>query len=570
MSSVAPSRIQILPTELANQIAAGEVVERPASVLKELLENALDAGASRIDVEIEKGGTALIRVRDDGAGVHRDDLPLALSRHATSKIRDTADLGRIISLGFRGEALASIASVSRMTLTSRQHESDEGFSVNGAGDVMPAPHPGGTTVEVRDLFYNTPARRKFLRSAGTEFGHIEQLFRRIALSRQQVAFTLRHNGREVLNLRADAEAETRRRVRELMGRGFIESALTVDSEAAGMHLHGWLSPPDKARAQADRQYIYLNGRLIRDKLVSHALRQAHRDVLLEGRHPAYVLFLDVDPTTVDVNVHPTKHEVRFREARLVHDFLFRVLFDALGTIHDILPAVGNDTPYPKTPLIPAHSGHRPVSVNAVRETQRGYAALSRDADAGQGKSDGEWAEATGALLFNRYLLAGAADAPKLYDLQCARAEWIRRQWRRAIEEGTLVSRPLLIPETVTGDAGTVDRLLALPVELGLEFSRSGESSLMVRQLPGLLEAIPVPTLITALQAVAADSDWSAAVDSSCQALADTSDGLDESEARRILEGLSQSQPGATEQFALNLEASMLAHWFDRRRGPFGE
>lgn len=330
--------IKLLSPRLANQIAAGEVVERPASVLKELVENALDAGARRIDVEVEQGGVRLIRVRDDGVGIPEDELPLALSRHATSKIATLDDLEAVASLGFRGEALASISSVSRLTLTSRTAEQEAASRVEVEGRdmdarVSPAAHPVGTTVEVRDLFFNTPARRKFLRTEKTEFGHVEEVLRRQALGRFDTGFTLRHNQKVVHSLRpAESDLDHERRIGSLCGQKFIDNAVVIDAEATGLRLRGWVALPTFSRSQADLQYFFVNGRVIRDRLVAHAVRQAYRDVLYNNRHPAFVLYLELDPANVDVNVHPTKHEVRFRDGRLVHDFIFRTLHRALADV----------------------------------------------------------------------------------------------------------------------------------------------------------------------------------------------------------------------------------------------
>ena len=332
------NRIELLTPRLANQIAAGEVVERPASVVKELLENSLDAGADRIDLEIEKGGVKLIRLRDNGGGILKDDLALALSRHATSKIKILDDLEAVSTLGFRGEALASISSVSRLTLSSCREGQDSGWQVASEGRdmqavVTPTAHPRGTSVEVRDLFFNTPARRKFLRTEKTEFNHLEEVVKRIALSRFDVALSLRHNARTIHQLRpAKTLIEMERRVAAVCGTPFMENAISLDVEAAGLRLWGWVGLPTYSRSQADLQYFFVNGRSIRDKLVAHAVRQAYRDVLYNGRHPTFVLFLELNPADVDVNVHPTKHEVRFRDGRLVHDFLFRTLHRGLAEV----------------------------------------------------------------------------------------------------------------------------------------------------------------------------------------------------------------------------------------------
>ena len=330
-------RIQVLDPRLANQIAAGEVVERPASVVKELVENAIDAGGSRIDIEVEVGGARLIRVRDDGCGIAEDDLPLSLSRHATSKIASLEELEGVASLGFRGEALASVSSVSRLELVSNVEDDPRGgWRVVAEGRnmeprVTPAPHPRGTSVTVRDLFFNTPARRKFLRTEKTEFGHVEETFRRQALSRFDIGWTLRHNSKTLHQLPvAESIEERERRLRSLLGKDFLGNALTLDIVAGGLRLWGWVGLPTHSRAQADQQYFFVNGRVVRDRLVAHAIRQAYRDVLFHGRHPVFVLYLEVDPTVVDVNVHPTKHEVRFRDGRMVHDFLFSSLHRALG------------------------------------------------------------------------------------------------------------------------------------------------------------------------------------------------------------------------------------------------
>lgn len=328
--------IKILPARLANQIAAGEVVERPASVIKELVENSLDSGATRIDIDIEKGGAKLIRVRDNGKGIAKDELGLALSRHATSKIHTLDDLEAIMSLGFRGEALASISSVSRLTLTSRPAAQEEAWSAYSEGRDMqvklqPAAHPIGTTVEVLDLFFNTPARRKFLRTEKTEFAHIDELLKRIALSRFDVSINVRHNGKVIRQYRAAKnQLQTEKRIAAVCGNAFVRNMLRIELEHQGLKLHGWITTPDGARQQSDLQYCYVNGRMMRDKLINHAIRQSYEMSLKPDQFAAYVLFIELDPHQVDVNVHPAKHEVRFHQARLVHDFIYQALADALA------------------------------------------------------------------------------------------------------------------------------------------------------------------------------------------------------------------------------------------------
>ena len=323
--------IQVLSPQLANQIAAGEVVERPASVVKELVENSLDAGADNIVIEIEKGGSKLIRIRDNGCGINQDELTLALCRHATSKISELADLEQILSLGFRGEALASISSVSRLTLTSKTTSQDSAWQAMAEGRDMqvqlrPAAHPVGTSIEVLDLFFNTPARRRFLRSDKTEFSHIDELVKRLALSRFDVSWQLTHNGQSVRALKAVSDLPGKeKRLAQLCGRNFIEQAVFVESRYEQMHLWGWVQLPHACQAQPACQYSYVNGRMMRDKLLNHAIRQAYGDNLAPGLQPAFVLYLELDPQQVDVNVHPAKHEVRFHQARLVHDFVVSAL-----------------------------------------------------------------------------------------------------------------------------------------------------------------------------------------------------------------------------------------------------
>lgn len=351
--------IHILPPQLANQIAAGEVVERPASVVKELVENSLDAGAGNIQIDIEKGGAQLIRIRDNGCGIGKQDLTLALARHATSKIANLEDLEMILSLGFRGEALASISSVSRLTLTSRTENQAEAWQAYAQGremevEIQPASHPVGTTVEVANLFFNTPARRKFLRTEKTEFAHIDEVVRRIALAKPNIGFTLSHNGKIVRQYRRiqDPSPEQRqKRVAAICGDDFIRNATHIDWQHGDLHLHGWIGSPTIARPQNDLCYSYVNGRMMRDKTINHAIRQAYGENIAQGSYPAFVVFLDLDPSHVDVNVHPAKHEVRFHQGRLVHDFILQGVQTALygqsplalaNEVNEPLPAYQSD------------------------------------------------------------------------------------------------------------------------------------------------------------------------------------------------------------------------------------
>ncbi|MFU2122835.1 DNA mismatch repair endonuclease MutL [Gallibacterium anatis] len=333
--------IQILPPLLANQIAAGEVVERPASVVKELIENSLDAGADKIQIDIEQSGSRLIRIRDNGYGIAKAEIQLSLVRHATSKIATLDDLENILSLGFRGEALASISSVSRLTLTSRTAEQTEAWQVYAQGQemdttIVPASHPVGTTVEVENLFFNTPARRKFLRSDKTEFAHIDEVVKRIALAKPTVHFTLTHNGKLIHQYKAANDTNSQlKRLATICGTDFTEHALRIDWQYEEMHLQGWVAEPRFFRSQNDFNFSYVNGRMMKDKVILHAVRQAYADYLSPDQYPAFVLFLDLDPTLVDVNVHPTKHEVRFHQARLVHDFILQGVANALAQTSEL-------------------------------------------------------------------------------------------------------------------------------------------------------------------------------------------------------------------------------------------
>ncbi|WP_107329353.1 DNA mismatch repair endonuclease MutL [Metapseudomonas otitidis] len=539
-------RIHLLSPRLANQIAAGEVVERPASVIKELLENSLDAGARRIDVEVEQGGVKLLRVRDDGCGIPSDDLPLALARHATSKIRDLDDLERVMSLGFRGEALASISSVARLTMTSRTADADQAWQVETEGRdmearVQPAAHPVGTSVEVRDLFFNTPARRKFLRAEKTEFEHLQEVIRRLALARFDVAFHLRHNGKTVFALHeARDEISRARRVASVCGSAFLEQALPIQVERNGLHLWGWVGLPTFSRSQADLQYFYVNGRMVRDKLVVHAVRQAYRDVLYNGRHPTFVLFLELDPAAVDVNVHPTKHEVRFREGRTVHDFLYGTLHRALGEVRPedqlaapaaVAPVVrptgleaGEFGPQGEMSLA-ANVLERPVAEPAWRPTASsgGYAPPTRPAGpVGTAEAQAAYREYFAPLpdsvpvslpesqgdvpplgyalaqLKGIYILAENAQGLVLVDMHAAHERITYERLKIAMASEGLKGQPLLVPESLAvsqREADCAEEHAAWFQRLGFELQRLGPESLAIRQTPALLKQAEASQLV---------------------------------------------------------------------------
>jgi len=362
-------RIQQLPNSLINQIAAGEVIERPASVVKEIIENAIDAGATQIDIDIEDGGGKLIRVRDNGCGIHPDDLALAFATHATSKIRNLDDLEHITTLGFRGEALPSIASVSKTTLTSRAEGESSAWRISPhLGDaISPAAHPPGTTIEIRDLFYNTPARKKFLKSERTERQHIQQLVQNLALSHDGITIRLNNHGKPLGVYGGEGLAA---RIASVLGDDLLEQALPIDARAADMHLYGWVGLPTSATNQPERQYFYINGRIIRDKIIAHAIRQAYQDMLYHGRHPVYVLYLDIAPEHIDVNAHPAKHEVRFRESRLTHDFLYSSLHHVLrGNTPAAAPRPENPAPPPERE-VPAAARQQPLRYSGDYRLER--------------------------------------------------------------------------------------------------------------------------------------------------------------------------------------------------------
>ncbi|QGM81519.1 DNA mismatch repair endonuclease MutL [Otariodibacter oris] len=404
ISAKVKSLIHILPPQLTNQIAAGEVVERPSSVVKELVENSLDAGATQIQIDIEKGGSQLIRIRDNGCGIGKQDLSLALARHATSKIASLEDLESILSLGFRGEALASISSVSRLTLTSRPEYQSEAWQAYAQGrdmevEINPASHPVGTTIEVANLFFNTPARRKFLRTDKTEFMHIDEIVRRIALAKPNVTFTLTHNDKKVRHYKAVDNQnieQQQKRVAAICGDEFIQHSVHLDWQHDDLHLYGWVGSPTLLRTQNDLNYSYVNGRMMRDKTINHAIRQAYGEYLTKDHYPAFVLFLDIEPSQVDVNVHPAKHEVRFHQGRLVHDFIYQGVLNALennlpeslsGRVAESTPNYVRDTNYAasgKNIFAPSYDGTN-VDNHSVRFSDYAKSNYTKDRYSGSNR-----------------------------------------------------------------------------------------------------------------------------------------------------------------------------------------
>ncbi len=539
-SATHPRPIRPLPEILINQIAAGEVVERPASVVKELVENAIDAGASRVDIDLEEGGVRLIRIRDNGSGIAPEQLPLAVSRHATSKIADLDDLESVATLGFRGEALPSIASVSRFTLCSRRAHDEHGsaLQIEGGkiGEVTPRAHAPGTTVEVRELFYNVPARRKFLRAERTELGHIEEWLRSLALARPDVELRVSHNGKASRRYKP-GDLYSDARLAETLGEDFANQAVRVDHSGAGLRLHGWIAQPHYSRASADQQYLYVNGRSVRDRSVAHAVKMAYGDVLYHGRQPAYVLFLELDPTRVDVNVHPAKHEVRFRDSRLVHDFVYRTLKDALADTRAGMSAqeIGAGPAHPAdAAAVPTassagasgfglvrgaapgsggggggFSGWRPQQPLGlqVADAPAAYAALyATPAGAERAAALPPMPSENGlpvtsadagvpplgyaiAQLHGIYILAENAEGLIVVDMHAAHERIGYERLKNAHDGIGLQSQPLLVPITLAvgeREADTAESEADTLAALGFEVTRAGPGSLHVRSIPALL------------------------------------------------------------------------------------
>jgi len=499
--------IRQLPENLVNQIAAGEVVERPASVVKELVENALDAGARRVTVELERGGMALVRVRDDGSGIPRDELALALSRHATSKIASLDDLAAVTSLGFRGEALPSIASVSRLRLSSATREgAGAAIEVEDgvAGATRPAAQPPGTTIEVRDLFHNVPARRKFLRAESTEYQHVLRTLTRLAMSRFDAGFTLAHNRREVFTLPpAPTRAEREERIARLVGADFISHALYVEHGSGTMRLSGWIGLPTYARTQPDQQYLFVNARMVRDRLLGNAVRLGYRDVLYGGRQPAYVLYLEMDPAQVDVNAHPQKLELRFRDSRHVHDFVFRSVERALAATR---PDAGSTGSADAAAFISATAGPRPQGLPLGEPgpvPARGdWTSLARSLPAREPlPAEGAATPPLGyalAQLHGIFILSQTADGIVLVDMHAAHERVLYERLKSSMATGRAGRQVLLVPSVVEVSEAEAALVEAHAEELsaaGLVADRVGPARVAVRELPAALAGLDAGGLL---------------------------------------------------------------------------
>lgn len=518
-------RIHALEPRLVNQIAAGEIIERPASIAKELIENALDAGASSIEIEVENAGVKRFKITDNGHGILQQDLARALSRHATSKIENLTDLEQIATLGFRGEALPSIASVTRMTILSREQDAEQAWMVSSDGNNQvdkptPVAHPVGTTIETRDLFYNTPARRKFLRTDATEFKHLDQVVRRMALSRFDVAFKLTNNGRVVLHLPAVA-AHDPRRIKMVCGDNVPDNSLYLDEYRDGMRLSGWLGLPGFSRSQADMQYFFLNGRLIRDKTVIHAIRLGYQDVLFHGRHPIYVLYLEMDPAAVDVNVHPTKHEVRFRQSRDVHGFIFRSLQRRLAASAGEAGSLqvdaehGAAAPRPvnsqlsagqqtvQTPIRYSPSPAERLDAESVREQIKGYSEIAEAAF----RPDPKTASAEHmvpplgyalAQLKGIYILAENSEGLILVDMHAAHERITYERLKLGLEQSQMRQQSLLVPVSVQVSETEIAAWHQHQdwfSKLALDVEQLDEQVLVVRAVPKILVNADVSQLV---------------------------------------------------------------------------
>lgn len=531
--------IQILPELLINQIAAGEVVERPASVLKELVENAIDAGARAISVELEQGGVGLVRVSDDGQGIPREELPLAVTRHATSKIASLDDLESVITLGFRGEALPSIGSVARLTLASRTAGAEHGWALRVEGGRVGSPEPAslrpGTRAEVRDLFHLVPARRKFLKTERTELNRCEEYLKALALARPEVAIEFSHNGRVLWRAQAALDpASQQARLGAVLGRELAASCLRLSQSAAGLALHGWVAPATASRSQADLQFFFVNGRYVRDRLVSHAVRQAFADVLHGGRHPVYVLHLSLDPARVDANVHPAKHEVRFRDGRLVHDFIYRSLHEALGGQRPgegAAPVSGVDALPAAAPQPSWHApAQRPLGLSQAREPWAAYAQLYGAAaesgtapvasgaetviavaESGTAARPGAEADAAQvpplgfalAQLAGIYILAQNAHGLVIVDMHAAHERITYERLKEQADCAGLRVQPLLVPRQVAvsaAEAELAEQEAPAFAELGLEIERAGPEAVRLRAIPEMLAQADVEGLVRDLLA----------------------------------------------------------------------
>jgi DNA mismatch repair protein MutL len=492
-----PQRIHALPLHLANQIAAGEVIERPASVVKELIENSLDAGATDITIHIEGAGSKLIRVKDNGHGIHPDDLPLALSRHATSKLTSTEQLSHIASLGFRGEALPSIASIAQLTLSSKQPNNEHAWQYDASHKTShPTTHPDGTTIEVRDLFFNVPARRHFLKGDKTELNHIVTTLHRLALSQFETGFHGQLSASNNLKLPAAKTNEQRQqRIAKICGKTFLNNSLYIKQSYDDIELHGWVATAEGHRPQTDIHYFFINGRVIRDRVINHAIRQAYADYIPDGRYPAFVLYLTMPLDRLDINVHPTKHEVRFRDARLIHGLIYKALSDALSQKGEI-----KDRPEPEKlaqqgVLTPISTSGQTAPQSTIAETKQSYERASPST----ASSDTNFGTVV-TLLEQRYLLTRTPEQHLLLDIQTAERQLRQQQFKHAIDNNTLSSRPILVPIKLTMTAQEIKALDLQQTSLqqfGFAYNLN-DNQLHITAIPSLFAQCQLPQLFKIL------------------------------------------------------------------------
>ncbi|MEC9315356.1 MAG: DNA mismatch repair endonuclease MutL [Pseudomonadota bacterium] len=545
------NRIHALPLQLANQIAAGEVVERPASVLKELVENSIDAGATQIDIQIEGAGRQLIKVSDNGGGIHPDDLPLALSRHATSKINSSEQLSHIGSLGFRGEALPSIASVSRLTLASKQADQDCGWQlVSESEQPEPAAHPDGTSVSVAELFFNLPARRRFLRSDKTELQHLITTFNRLALSRFDIGFNGRFSDSHWLKLPALKDpAQHAQRISKICGQAFTRNASYLDQQFEDIRLHGWVGKRSAHRAQTDVQYFFINGRVIRDRIINHAVRQAYGDTLPTGRQPAYVLYLTLPLDRVDVNVHPTKHEVRFRDARLIHGLITRAVTEALDN-EPAVPNIQDELPLAKVPeqVEERASNYQTQSVSKPLDVPQPAPVYRRPDEV--------------LILHQRFGLI-YSEEPQLIDLQAADRALRQAQFVRAVEQGDLTSRPILVPMRLTlpsADLALLDQHQALLAQLALILEINADT-VAIKRIPYLLSQVDLQQLAeTVVNSLEKHGNDRAAMITTLSELIPLSPLTSQEQARQIIDAL-QHAPETMARWQQKLDPATLTGLF---------
>lgn len=515
-------QIQTLSSHLVNQIAAGEVVERPSSVVKELVENSIDSGATNIEINIEAGGTKLIKIFDNGCGIHADDLSLALSRHATSKIHRLEDLSQINSLGFRGEALPSIASISRMILTSKQADSECAWTLSARENesIKPASGIDGTTIEVRDIFYNVPARKKFLKTDRTEYSHIESLIKTMMLSHPHIAFKFTHNHKIIYQLAiAKTDEQQRQRIEQICGKAFAESLIPVQADIEGYHLKGWVALPVFSRSQPDFQYFYINKRVIKDKVVSHAMKLAYRDVLFHGRHPAYVCYLEMKPQAIDVNVHPQKHEVRFRESRLVHDFIYRNVHRSISNLAPEAQKQAQVLPLGQESEASVSQSELQYSVpnlhqmssfsvsnnsfqgahNQVQESASLYSSLQTNIE--NQATDHATIPPLGfalAQLKGIYILAENQQGLLIVDMHAAHERIVYERLKTAYQKQNVVSQPMLVPISLNvsqSEANLVENQQAYFKSLGFVIDRLGPEQVNIREIPTVLKNANIESLV---------------------------------------------------------------------------